>query len=75
MLNEAIDDILNEFGAGKKKGLVVLVLMKKEPGRFIQYENIEMIKPENNEALIRDLKARSGLDIQGFEPFAKFAPY
>ena len=42
------------------------LLMKKELGKLIQYENIEMIKPENHEALLLDLKARTGLDIHRF---------
>jgi hypothetical protein len=37
--------------------------LKKEFSKSIQYENIEMIKPENNSALIQDLKNRTGLNI------------
>ena len=42
------------------------LLMKKELGKIVQYENIEMIKPENHERLLADLKARTGLDIHRF---------
>jgi hypothetical protein len=39
------------------------VLIKRELVKNIQYENIEMIKPENHPALIADLKNRTGLNI------------
>ena len=42
------------------------VLMKKELGKAIQYENIEMIKPENHQKLLEDLRNRTGLDIHRF---------
>lgn len=42
------------------------VVMKKEQGKLIQYENIEMIKPENHPLLLEDLKNRTGLDIHRF---------
>ena len=42
------------------------VLMKKELGKTIQYENIEMIKPENQQKLLNDLKMRTGLDVHRF---------
>lgn len=42
------------------------VVMKKEEGKLIQYENIEMIKPENHPMLLEDLKNRTGLDIHRF---------
>jgi hypothetical protein len=29
----------------------------------VQYENIEMIKPENYDALVQDLRNRTGLNI------------
>ncbi len=38
-------------------------LVRKEFSKSIQYENIEMIKPENHSALIQDLKNRTGLNI------------
>ncbi len=39
------------------------LLVKNEMMQTIQYENIEMIKPENYEALMEDLKKRTGLNI------------
>ena len=42
------------------------LLMKRELGKSIQYENIEMIKPENHEKLLQDLRTRTGLDIHRF---------
>jgi hypothetical protein len=42
------------------------ILLKKELGKTISYENIEMIKPENHQKLLDDLKQRTGLDIHKF---------
>lgn len=39
------------------------VLMKTEFVKTVQYENIELIKPENHEALMEDLRKRTGLKI------------
>lgn len=39
------------------------LLMKKEFSKIIQYENIELIRPENKAALLLDLEARTGLKI------------
>ncbi|MCU0432278.1 MAG: DUF4956 domain-containing protein [Bacteroidia bacterium] len=39
------------------------ILMKTEFVKTIQYENIELIKPDNHTALIEDLKKRTGLNI------------
>lgn len=39
------------------------VILKRELVKSIQYENIEMIKPGNHEALIDDLRNRTGLNI------------
>lgn len=39
------------------------ILMKTEFVKTVQYENIELIKPENHEQLMADLKARTGLNI------------
>lgn len=39
------------------------LLLKKEASKIIQYENIEMIKPEFKEALIADLESRTGIKI------------
>lgn len=38
-------------------------LVRNEMTKTVQYENIELIKPEHHEALINDLKNRTGLDI------------
>ena len=42
------------------------LLMKRELGKTVQYENIEMIKPENHEKLLEDLRSRTGLNIHRF---------
>lgn len=39
------------------------LLMKKESSKIIQYENIELIKPEKRTELIADLESRTGLKI------------
>jgi hypothetical protein len=39
------------------------LLMKKEASKFIQYENIELIKPEQRAQLIADLEQRTGIKI------------
>lgn len=39
------------------------LLMKKEASKYIQYENIEMIKPELRQQLIADLEQRTGIKI------------
>lgn len=39
------------------------LLLKKEASKVIQYENIEMIKPEFQAALIADLESRTGIKI------------
>ena len=39
------------------------ILLKREMTKSIQYEQIELIRPENRDKLIADLKARTGLDI------------
>ena len=38
-------------------------LIKKESSKFVQYENIEMIRPEQRTDLIVDLEQRTGLKI------------
>jgi hypothetical protein len=38
-------------------------IFKRELTKNIQYENIEMIRPENQEKLIADLRTRTGLNI------------
>jgi hypothetical protein len=43
------------------------LIFKQESSKSIQYDQIEMIRPENHEALIRDLRKRTGLHITRFE--------
>ena len=43
------------------------IVFKKEYVKIIQYENIELILPENNALLIEDLKKRTGLNIHRVE--------
>lgn len=40
------------------------LIFRREFSKSVQYENIELIKPENQSALIEDLKKRTGLDIR-----------
>ena len=42
------------------------LLVRNEMTKTIIYENIEMIKPENHDALMADLRKRTGLDIHRF---------
>lgn len=39
------------------------LIIKREFSQNVQYEKIEMIRPENHKELIEDLKARTGLNI------------
>ena len=42
-------------------------LMKHESKRVVNYENVELVKPENRAALIADLEDRTGLNISRIE--------
>lgn len=42
------------------------LFMKRESYKTILYENISMIKPENHQALMDDLKNRTGLNVHRF---------
>jgi hypothetical protein len=42
-------------------------LLKHESKKVINYENVELVKPENREQLIQDLEARTGLKINRVE--------
>ena len=48
-------------------GMERLWLLKHESRKNIIYEKIELIKPENESALLADLKERTGIDIIRFE--------
>lgn len=39
------------------------IIIKREFSKYVQYDDIEMIKPENLQKLIEDLKNRTGLNI------------
>jgi hypothetical protein len=39
------------------------VILKNEQVKTVQYEQIELIKPGNREALMEDLRNRTGLNI------------
>ncbi len=41
-------------------------LLKKEYSKLVKYEKIEMIKPENHQALLEDLQKRTGLKVHRF---------
>jgi hypothetical protein len=41
-------------------------IMKHEVSKLVNYDNIEMIKPENSEALKKDLEKRMGVSINHF---------
>ncbi|HLG35921.1 MAG TPA: DUF4956 domain-containing protein [Bacteroidia bacterium] len=43
------------------------LLMKRETTKIIQYENIELIKPERREELILDIEARTGIKVNRFD--------
>ncbi|MEX1188291.1 MAG: DUF4956 domain-containing protein [Bacteroidia bacterium] len=40
------------------------ILIKTERMQVVQYEKIEMIRPENREELLKDLRERTGLNIK-----------
>ena len=48
-------------------GMERLWLLKHETRKNITYEKIELIKPENKEELLADLKERTGLNIVRYE--------
>jgi hypothetical protein len=39
------------------------LIIKKEHSKYVDYENIELIKPDRKDELIQDLKNRTGLNI------------
>lgn len=48
-------------------GLERIWLLKHESSKIIVYEKINLIKPENYELLLEDLKNRTGINITRFE--------
>ena len=48
-------------------GLERVWLLKHESSKIIVYEKINLIKPENYELLLEDLKSRTGINITRFE--------
>ena len=42
------------------------VIFRTEQNKVVQYENIELIRPENKEALLADLRNRTGLPVHRF---------
>ena len=48
-------------------GMERLWLLKHETRKNIIYEKIELVKPENHQQLLEDLKQRTGLDIVRYE--------
>jgi hypothetical protein len=42
-------------------------LLKNESSKIVIYDKIELIKPENREALLDDLKKRTGINITRFD--------
>lgn len=59
--------ILNGLALLLTLGLEGGFFLKKESSKLIQYENIEMIRPEHFPALMSDLKKRTGLNIHRIE--------
>jgi hypothetical protein len=39
------------------------ILIRRQFSKQVLYENIQLIKPEHNDALLEDLRTRTGLDI------------
>jgi hypothetical protein len=55
--------IINGIIVGATYLLDSNIILKREFSKNVQYENIDMIKPENHALLIEDLKKRTGLNI------------
>lgn len=43
------------------------LILKRESSKLIKYENIDLIRPENSEQLLNDLRRRTGLNIHRFQ--------
>lgn len=48
-------------------GLEKVWLLKNESSKVVIYDQIELIRPENHQKLLEDLKARTGINISRFE--------
>jgi hypothetical protein len=59
--------ILNLFVISLTWALDSNLLYRQEYSKTIQYDKIEMIRPENHQLLIKDLRERTGLNITRFE--------
>lgn len=59
--------IINLSVIGIAAGMEYLWLLKHETRKTIVYERIDLIKPENYDEMLADLKARTGLEINRFE--------
>lgn len=59
--------VINSTVIGITFGLEYLWLLKHETRKTINYEKINLIKPENYEEMKADLEARTGLNINRFE--------
>ena len=66
---------LEYYGLGIINGLIIVftfildskIIFKHEYSEKIEYENIDLIRPEMNEQLLEDLKKRTGLNIHRIE--------
>ncbi len=66
------NDWLVLLGANAAVVVVIFVLEREwgfhyESTKFIKYERIELIKPENHHVLLDDLRQRTGLPVKHFE--------
>lgn len=59
--------IINGSIIGLTAGLEYIWLLKHETRKTIVYERIDLIKPENYNEMMADLKERTGLEINRFE--------
>jgi hypothetical protein len=59
--------VINGSIIGLTAGLEYVWLLKHETRKTIVYERIDLIKPENYNEMLEDLKNRTGLEINRFE--------
>ena len=59
--------MLNTVVVGLTAGLEYVWLLKHETRKTINYEKIELIKPEHYQLMLKDLEERTGLSINRFE--------